>query len=183
MLNLRATALPDGSVHKILVLRTAAMPEVRRAIAQLREAYPQAEFSVLGTHLEENEAFAGFEHFELSEAWLSPKSFRPLRKRVERAGFDLVVMCLNSETWAGYGRVSRVMASIPARFRFVAGYKGRWHPWNPKHFDEGNLLVRLAFRGVDLLTYPAVAAYLLLMPQRPRYMPAGQGRPTPGYER
>ncbi len=183
MFNVNVTDLPAAKVGKILILRTAAGPQMRWAIDRVREAYPDVNLAVLGTHLGANEMFGGMEHFELGEPWLSRKSFKPLRKRVEQAGFDVVVMCLNSETGAGYGKVSRVVASIPARWKLVAGYKGRWYSWDRRHFDEGSLVTRGVFRAIELLAWPAVAVYLLLIPPRPSFMPAGQGRPAPGYDR
>jgi len=71
---------------------------------------------------------------------------------------------------------------IDARFKFVAGYTQRWHEWDHVDFEEGNALIRGVVNVLGLLIYPVIAAYLLLAPSRPRYMPDGQGRTAPGYE-
>ena len=45
-----------------------------------------------------------------------------------------------------------------------------------------NFVIRGALNALGVLIYPVVAAWLLLKPSRPRYMPAGQGSRAPGYE-
>ena len=182
MLAVKRQSLPDHPVRRILILRTAQTPQIRWALDQLRAKYPEARFGVLGTALSTNALFDGMEHFEPTEAWLSPRSIKSLRRRIEAARFDMVVMCLNSDCGAGYARASRVVRMIDARFKFVAGYTQRWHKWKHPDFDDGNAVIRGVINGFGLLIYPVIAAYLLLVPSRPSYMPAGQGRPAPGYE-
>lgn len=182
MLAVKVEALPDRPVGRILVLRTAQTLQVQWALEELRATYPEAQFGLLGTQLGANTLFDGMEHFEPSESWLSPQSIKSLRQRLETRRFDMVVMCLNSDCAAGYGRASRVVRMINAPLKFVAGYNKRWHKWNHRDFEEGNALTRGVINGLGLLIYPVIAAYVLLSPSGPRYMPAGQGRPAPGYE-
>ncbi len=182
MLALRGESLPDHRVRRILILRTARTPQIQWALDQLRAKYPEAEFGVLGTQLGGNELFAGMEHFEPSQPWLSPRSVRRLRSRLRKTRFDMVVMCLNGDCGTGYGGVSRVVRRIDAPFKFVAGYTGRWHKWDHMDFEEGNVLTRGLVNCLGILIYPLIATYLLLVPSRPRYMPGRQGATAPGYE-
>jgi hypothetical protein len=182
MFTLKLDRLPEVPVSKILILRTAPTDQVVRAIDGLRQAYPEAGFGVLGTNLDANSAFDGMEHFEVRAAWLSPKTFRPLRDRVKSEGYDLVVMCLNSDCGAGYAKASRVMRLIDADAKLIAGYNGHWCFWEHSNFEEGAAPIRWLVSALGVLTYPFSIAVLLLTSSRPRYMPAGQGRPAPRYE-
>ncbi len=175
--------LPARPVNGILILRTAPTPQVQWAIERLRERYPAARLSILGRQLDQNSLFEGMRKFELPGQWLNPRTFRPVRKRVCSEAFDLVVVCLNSDHGAGYENVSRVVEQIPAQRKLLAGYDQRWYEWNPKLFVQQSLLFRWILNGLELLLCPAMAACLLFMTSGPRYMPAGQERPSPGYDR
>ena len=182
MFTVKMCELPDEPVRSILILRTAQTPQVRWALNELRKKYPEARFAVLGTELEANELFDGMDHFQPTCAWLSPGSIKSLRPRLREARFDLVVMCLNSDCGAGYSRVSRVVRMIDARIKLVAGYNKEWVVWEHLNFEESNFLTRGIVNALEVLIYPIIAAYLLLTPSGPRYMPTEQGRPAPGYE-
>lgn len=168
-------------VGKILVFRTAQMPEVRRATEHLRSLYPEAAFSVLGTCLD-HELFHGMQKFEIRERWITPRSYAQVRKLVEREHFDIAVMCLNSDHIVGYGRVSRVLRKAPARVKLVSSYTGHWYAWQHSDFSEGNLPFRWIVNSLLVLLYPAVALYLLSRPPVPMYLPVGQRRSAPRCE-
>jgi hypothetical protein len=174
--------LPAGRVHRILILRTAPIPQVQRAVEQLKMAYPDARFGVLGRQLE-HPLFADMQRFEIRQAWLSPRSYRPFRREVEKLNFDLAVMCLNSDSGMGYERVSRVLKRIPAAGKLVAGYSGEWLLWRHDLFQQGQRTVRWMVNAFECVLLPLVFAAVAAMPSSNTYMPAGQGRKTPGYER
>jgi hypothetical protein len=170
--------LPSGEVRRILILRTAQLPEVDRARAELTRRYPDASIGVLGTRLKALGAFEDCVQFEVTEEWLSPKSVRPLLSRIEAFAPDLVVMCLNNDCGVGYGRTSRVVRSLPARHKVVAAYNGRWHRWSHADFVTGHpAWIWLVDVGGLLLLYPLTMAYLLLKPSGPRYAATPRNRP------
>jgi hypothetical protein len=172
---------PADCVRTILVLRTAPLEQVRLAIEELRQRYPDVRFAVLGTGLDHG-LFDGMEKFAIRERWVTPRSYAPLRRQVELHPFDLAVVCLNSDHVVGYGRVSQVMRRIPARVKLGAGYTGRWFEWGHPDFSEVPLVFRWAINASLVLLYPLVAIYLLLRPARPVYPPRDRWRSAPRYE-
>ena len=181
MFSAKPATLPDAVVHDILIVRTATTPQVEWAIETLRCRYPDVRFSVLGTHLTKIDCFQGMGHFEPKEQWLSPWSCRSLLRAMRGTRFDMVVMCFNGD-WGGYGRVSRVVRKVPARFKMVVDYGQKWHSWRHKDFEEGNFLIRGIVNFLGFIIYPAIAIYLTFRVTGATYMPDGQGRPAPGYE-
>jgi hypothetical protein len=174
--------LPACGVHRILILRTAPIPQVQWAIERLRAAYPDARFWVLGRQLE-HPVFADMQRLEIRQMWLSPRSYKPFRREVEKLNLDLAVMCLNSDSCMGYERVSRVMKKIPAGDKLVAGYSGEWFHWKHALFQQGSGAVRWMVSALEFLLLPLVYALVAGMSSSKTYMPAGQGRKTPGYDR
>ena len=174
--------LPQANIQKILVLRTAPTPQVRWTIEQLRHAYPQARFSVLGTQLD-NSLFDGMDRMSLGEPWLTPRSYKPLSRRVAAADFDLAVMCLNGEPFMAYEKVSQVMKRVPARIKLVAAYSQEWYAWKRELFPDGSLLVRCVLNAFETVLLPSLFLVVAAMPSRNTYMPEGQGRQAPGYDR
>jgi len=170
--------LPAGGIDRILILRTAQLPEVERARAELSRRYPHASVAVLGTRLEALGAFDDCVQFEVTADWLTPKSVRPLRDRVEAFAPDLLVMCLNNDCRVGYGRTSRVVRSLPARHKVVAGYNRRWYSWSHADFVEGHpaLVWLINACGICVL-YPLLVAYLLAKPSGPLYALTPRNRP------
>jgi hypothetical protein len=170
--------LPPAEIERILILRTAQLREVDRARAELTRRYPDASIGVLGTRLKVLGAFEDCVQFEVTEEWLSPRSVRPLRSRIEAFAPDLVVMCLNNDCGVGYGRTSRVVRSLPASHKVVAAYNGRWHRWSHADFATGHpALIWLVDVAGLLLLYPLAAAYLLCKPSGPRYAATPRSRP------
>jgi len=174
--------LPLTSVHKILILRTAPMPQVQWAVEELKGAYPNAQFWVLGRQLE-HALFRDMQKMEIVQPWLNPRNYRPFRESAKKLGFDLAVMCLNSDSCAGYEAVSRVMKGVPARLKLVAGYSREWYVWKHDLFQEGHWPVRWALTALEFLLLPLVFLTVRAMPSRNTYMPAGQDRTVPGYDR
>jgi hypothetical protein len=174
--------LPQAAIRKILVFRTAPIPQLQWVIEKLKDEYPGAEFWILGRQLD-HPLFEGTHKFEIAEPWLNPRSYRPFRTEAEEAAFDLAVMCLNSESWAGYESVSRVMKRIPAREKLIAGYPKDWYAWRHDLFQEGTWLLRTAMAALEFLLLPLVFVVVAATPAGNKYMPAGQGRPAPGYDR
>lgn len=174
--------LPRRNVQNILILRTAPTAQVQWAIEQLKSAYPEARFWVLGKQLD-HRLFAGMEKMALSESWLSPRSYKPFRRQVAEAGFDVVVMCLNSDSSAGYENVSRVMKRIPAGIKLAAGYTQEWYCWKHGLFKEGNPLLRWIAGAFEFVLLPLVFLAVAAMPSGNTYMPEGQGRSAPEYDR
>jgi hypothetical protein len=177
--------LPQEPVRRILLLRTAAAPQVQWTIEQLKASYPDATFWVLGTQLHNGNSglFDGMHKMQVVQQWIGPRSIRQFRRTIRDAGFDLAVMCLNSHSWAGYEQVSRVMKSVPARMKLVAAYTREWSLWRHDLFQDGNKFTRFAAAGLELLLLPLVFAVVALMPGGRTYMPEGQGRVAPEYDR
>jgi hypothetical protein len=173
---------PSGGIERILVVKTAPTVVVQRVIQSLVVRYPGARFGVLGTNLLAIPAFRAMERFEIGSAWLTPRSFRSLRRRVAASAFDMVVMCLNNDCGSGYAKASRVVRSIPSRHRAVVTLSGKWRPWDHEDFESGAFLFRAAVNTLGWIIYPVTLLGLLLMSSKPRYMPDGQGRPAPEYE-
>jgi hypothetical protein len=174
--------LPVLAVRRVLILRTAPMTQVQWAVAQLKSAYPDAEFWILGKQLDHN-LFANMHKFEITRPWLNSRSYRPFRHEAARASFDLAVVCLNSDSCAGYEQVGRVMAQSPAREKLVAGYTPEWYRWKHDLFHEGTWLVRWFAAVLEFALLPVVFLIVAAMPSGNKYMPAGQGRTAPGYDR
>jgi hypothetical protein len=174
--------LPRADIQKILVLRTAPAPRVQWAVEQLKHAYPEAQFCVLGRQLD-HPLFDDMEKMTVSEPWLTPQSYKTFRRRVDAAGFDLAVMCLNGDSFTGYENVSQVMKRIPARMKLVAAYTHEWYGWKHDLFHDGSPLLRWALNAFESLLLPLVFLAVGSMPSRTKYMPAGQGRQAPGYDR
>lgn len=174
--------LPRASVRRILILRTAASPQVQWAVEQLKGAYPEAQFWVLGTQLKQS-LFESMQKMEISQPWLNPRSCKEFRHALAEADFDLAVMCLNSDVWAGYEAVSRVMERVPARLKLVAGYTREWYCWRHRLFKEGNWVLRWVVGAFEFVLLPLVFLTVAAMPSRNTYMPAGQGRAAPNYDR
>jgi hypothetical protein len=175
--------LPAGEIDRILILRTAQLPEVQRARDELSRRYPNATVGVLGTRLEALGAFGDCVQFEVAADWLTPRSVEPLHDRIRAFAPDLLVMCLNNDWRVGYERTSRVVRSLPARHKVVAAYDRRWYRWVHADFVEGHPALRWLVDACGIaLLYPLVAAYLLAKPARPTYRatptnkPVGQGR-------
>ena len=182
MLAVKLDALPDAAVQRILVLRTARAPQVQWVLEQLRAKYPSAAIAILGTQLRDNPLFDGMQLFEIQEPWLKPSSFRKYEREIRCAQFDLAVMVLNGDGSTGYEDVSRVMKRIPAGNRLVAGYNRCWYAWNHASFSSGFFAVRWLCQALEYVALVLAFIYLLLKSSRPSYMPAGQGRRSPGYE-
>jgi hypothetical protein len=171
-------ALPASDIRRILILRTAQLLEVERARAELRRRYPDASVGVLGTRLKALGAFDDCVQFEVTEDWLAPGNVRPLLPRLEAFDPDLVVMCLNNDCGVGYGRTSRIVRSLTAPHKVVAGYNGRWSRWSHADFATGHpALVWVVDALGLLLLYPLTAAYLLFKPSGPRYAATPRNRP------
>ncbi len=163
-------ALPDGGIERILILRTAPVPDVERVHAELVRRYPGAAVGVLGSRLEAAGAFHGCLRFEIADGWLTPASVAPLSKALAAFAPDLVVLCLNNDWRVGYERVSRVVRGLRAPHTVVAGCNGTWAPWRHAEFTEGHPLVRWLGNAVGMvLLTPAIALYLLVKPGRPLY--------------
>lgn len=175
--------LPDGlpalPIERIVVLRTAQLPEIKRVLGELAMRYPDAAVAVLGTRLKALRAFENYEQIEIDGDWLTPRSVRPHVGRIRRFDPDLLVMCLNNDWFVGYERASRVMRSLPARYKLVATYNRRWRHWRHLDFIEGPVLMRWLVNGVLLALYPLVVVYLLCKPSRPLYRPGLGARPSP----
>lgn len=182
MFEQRLERLPQTAVRKILVFRTAPTPQIQWVVERLKDEYPESQFWVIGRQLD-HPLFADMHKFQITEPWLNPRSYRQFRIEAEKAGFDLAVMCLNSDSWAGYESVSRVMKRIPAREKLVAGYTKEWFTWRHDLFQEGTWLLRSAMAGLEFLLLPLVFVVVAATPAGNKYMPAGQGRPSPGYDR
>ncbi len=170
--------LPAGEINRILILRTAQLPEIERARAELSRRYPRASVAVLGTRLKALGAFDDSVQFEVIADWLTPDTVKPLLPGVEAFAPDLVVMCLNNDCGVGYGRTSRVVRKLPATNKVVAGYNGRWYQWSHADFVTGHpALIWLVDAVGLLLLYPLTAAYLLAKPSGPRYALTPRNRP------
>ena len=170
--------LPAAEINRILILRTAQLPEVQRARDELSLRYPNATIGVLGTRLEALGAFDDCVRFEIAAGWLSPRSVKPLRDRIRAFAPDLLVMCLNNDWRVGYERTSRVVRSLPARHKVVAAYNRRWYAWVHADFVEGRAALRWLVEACGIvLLYPLVAAYLLAKPARPIYQATPTNKP------
>jgi hypothetical protein len=174
--------LPPADIRKILVLRTAPTPQIQWAVEQLKQAYPQARFSILGRQLD-HPLFEDMEKMPISAQWLTPRSCRMFRRKVAVAGFDLAVMCLNGDSFTGYENVSRVMKRIPAATKLVSAYTREWYCWRHDLFHDGSPLLRWALNSFESLLLPLIFLAVAAMPSRNTYMPGTQGRPAPGYDR
>ena len=174
--------LPQSNIRRILILRTAPVPQVRLVVEQLRNTYPEAQFWVLGRQLNHS-LFAGMRKFEITSPWLNSRGYRPFRRAAESAGFDLAVMCLNGDSWVGYEQVSRVMKRIPSTEKLVASYTMEWYAWQHEDFQEGPWAIRWASSVIEAVLLPLVYLGLIAMPSGKKYMPAGQGKSAPGYDR
>jgi len=170
--------LPEDEINRILILRTAQLPEVQWVRAELARRYPKAAVGILGTHLKALGAFEDCVQFELPEGRLTPESVRPFRDEIQAFAPDLLVLCLNNDGRVGYERTSRVVQRLQARHKIVAGYNRRWYRWAHTDFVEGRPAVRwlVDVLGMAVLT-PAVAAYLLAKPARPLYQATPRNRP------
>jgi len=170
--------LPAGEVSRILILRTAQLPEVQRAREELARRYPNATVGVLGTRLKALGAFDDCVQFEIDAAWLTPKSVKPLYGRIQEFAPDLLVLCLNNDWRVGYERTSRVVRSLPARHKVVAAYNRRWYRWVHTDFVEGHAVLRWLVDVCGIVAlYPLVAAYLLAKPSTPLYAHTPRTRP------
>ena len=171
--------LPAGEINRILILRTAQLPEVQRVREELSRRYPNAEVGVLGTRLEALGAFDDCIQFEITADWLTPNSVRPLRDRIDLFAPDLLVMCLNNDWRVGYERTSRVVRSLPARHKIVAAYNRRWYRWVHTDFVEGHAALRWLIDVCGMVAlYPLVAAYLLAKPAKPIYQATPRNKPA-----
>jgi hypothetical protein len=182
MFEQRLERLPQTAVRRILVFRTAPTPQIQWVVERLKDEYPGSEFWILGRQLD-HPLFADMHKLQIAEPWLNPRSYRPFRIEAESAGFDLAVMVLNSDSWAGYENVSRVMKQIPARDKLVAGYGKEWYCWRHDLFQEGTWLLRTAMAALEWVLLPLVFFVVAATPGKKTYMPARQGRPAPGYDR
>jgi hypothetical protein len=183
MLKVKLARLPEADVQRILILRTARTPQVQWALEQLRAQYPSAGYAVLGTGLQNNILFDGMRKFEVQSAWLKPDAFREFEREIRDHHFDLVVMILNGDGATGYEDVSRIMKKIPAGLKLVSGYNRRWYRWNHSAFSSGSFPLRWICTALECLLFPFVHAYMFTRSSRPAYMPSGQERRAPGYER
>ncbi len=172
---------PPDDVRRILVFRTAQMAQVTRTFENLRSLYPAAQYAVIGTALD-HEYFQEMVKFQIQDRFVTPHSYARVRPLVQRENFDIAVMCLNSEHIVGYGRVSKVLADIPARTKLVACYSGRWFLWQHSDFVEGGVLLRWLVNSLLALLYPMVALYILCKPGKPLYLPNEQRQPVPRHE-
>lgn len=184
-MQLRAATIDDvwpaGEVNRILILRTAQLPEVMRAREELSRRYPTATVGVLGTRLKALGAFEDCVQFEVAEGWLTPQSVKPLQDQIERFAPDLLVLCLNNDWRVGYERASRVVRGLPAGHKVVAAYNRRWYRWTHADFVEGHPALRWLVDACALaLLYPLVAAYLLAKPARPTYQATPTNKPEQG---
>ena len=183
MLAVKLDALPDAAIQRILILRTARAPQVQWALEQLRTKYPLATFAVLGTQLRDNALFDEMQQFEVQEAWLKLSGYRRFERDVRECQFDLAVMVLNGDGATGYEAVSQVMKRISAGTKLVAGYNGRWYVWNHRSFSSGSFVRRWLCNALEYALLAFAFGYMLLKSSKPAYMPTGQGRPAPEYER
>jgi hypothetical protein len=183
MLAVKLDALPDSDIQRILILRTARAPQVQWALEQLRAKYPSASCAVLGTQLRDNALFDGMRQFEIQEAWLKPSGYRKFEPAIRNCHFDLAVIVLNGDGATGYEDVSRVMKRIPAGTKLVAGFNQRWYAWNHASFSSGSLVQRWLCHGLEYVLFGITYSYMLLKSSRPSYMPSGQGRTAPEYEK
>lgn len=170
--------LPGGGINRILILRTAQLPEVQWARSDLARRYPHATIGILGTRLEALGAFDDCVRFELADGWVTPATIVPLQHELEAFAPDLLVMCLNNDWRVGYERTSRVVGRLQARHKVVAGYNRRWSHWRHVDFVEGHPALRWLVEvcGMFVLA-PAVAAYLLVKPARPLYRATPRNKP------
>jgi hypothetical protein len=182
MFEQRLESLPQTEVRRILIFRTAPTPQIQWVVERLKDEYPGAEFWILGRQLD-HPLFADMHKLQIAEPWLNPRSYRPFRTEAEEAGFDLAVMVLNSDSWAGYESVSRVMKQVTAREKLVAGYTKEWFAWRHDLFQEGSGVLRFAMAALEFLLLPLVFVLVAATPAGSKYMPSGQGRPSPGYDR
>jgi len=169
--------LPADGIQRILILRTAQLREVDWARSELAGRYPNARVGILGTRLKALGAFEDCEQFEVEADWLSPKSVSPLAGRITAFAPDLVVLCLNNDWRVGYERSSRIVKTIDARYKLVAGYNRRWYGWMHRDFVEGPPLIRWLVDASVALLYPLVAIYLLLKPSTPLYAHTPAAKP------
>lgn len=172
------TALPEAGIHRILILRTAQLPEVQWVRTELTRRYPEATIGVLGTRLDALGAFSDCQRFEVADGWLTPAAVAPLGPALAAFAPDLVVLCLNNDWHVGYERASRVVRNIQARHKVVAGYNRRWFPWRHIDFVESATVTRRLAEGLGLLLLaPAVTAYLLMKPAGPLYRTTPRQKP------
>jgi hypothetical protein len=154
--------LPDGGIDRILVLRTAQLPEVQWVRRELARRYPHAKVGILGSRLAVLGAFEDHAQFEVADDWLTSTSMAPLLDRVEQFAPDLVVMCVNNDWRVGYEATSGFMGRLPCRHKVVALCNGGWDRWRHVDFVEGHPAVRWLIHVCGLAALaPAVAAYLL----------------------
>lgn len=183
MLKVKLARLPEASVQRILILRTARMPQIQWTLEQLHAQYPSAGYAVLGTQLQNNVLFDGMRKFEVQSTWLKPAGLRKFERDIRNQHFDLVVMVLNGDGATGYEDVSRIMKKIPAQLKLVSGYSRRWYLWNHSAFSSGSFPRRWFCTVLEYLLFPFVHAYMFAKSSKPAYMPSGQERRAPGYER
>lgn len=183
MLAVKIDALPNTTIRRILILRTARDPQVQWALEQLQTKYPSATISVLGSQLRGNALFEGMTPFEIQEQWLKPSSYRRFEKDIRSGKFDLAVMVLNGDGSIGYEGVSRVMKRIPAAAKLVAGYNRQWYVWNHASFSSGFFAERWLCNVFECVLWGLAFMYLALKSSKPSYMPAGQRQAAPEYER
>ena len=171
--------LPSARIERILVLRTAQRREVDWAMRELAVRYPDATMAVLGTRLKALGVFGHYEQIDVDAAWLTPRSVRPHMDRIRRFGPDLVVLCLNNDSFVGYERLSRVMRGLHAPHKLVATYTRRWRRWTHVDFVDGPLPLRWLVNGLLVVLYPLVVVYLLCRPSGPPYRPDPSPRVVP----
>jgi hypothetical protein len=167
--SLQPDVLPAAPVSRILILRTAQLPEVEWARGELARRYPGATVGILGSRLSALGAFDDCVRFEIDDPWITPASVRPLGRRLQAFAPDLVVLCLNNDSRAGYARVSRVMRSLPGSHKVVAAYTRRWFRWRHADFADGHPVLRRVVDAGVVLLCPLVFFYLLAKRRTPVY--------------
>jgi hypothetical protein len=173
-----ALVLPEGGIDRILILRTAQLPEVQWARADLARRYPHATIGMLGTRLKALGAFDDCVQFELADGWLTPATIVPLQDALEAFAPDLLVMCLNNDWRVGYERASRVVRRLQARHKVVVSYNRRWSRWRHLDFAEGHPALRWLVEVCGMLVLAlAGAAYLLAKPAGPLYQATPRNKP------
>lgn len=159
-----------SDVRRVLIFRTAQLPEVQWAREEIARRYPGATVGVVGSRLKALGVFEDCVQFELPDGKITPETIRPLRRAIEDFAPDVAVMCLNTNGRAGYERISSAMRRIPARDKLVAGFDRTITPWLHADFVSGRAVTRWLVDVLGLaLLVPAAFFYLLAKSPRPEY--------------